>query len=228
MPAEEDWVVFAPGQAPRTLNRMSTDFETLVDRYHSQLPGLVRATLIDYGVSETCIERHQIGWDGRAITVPIRDQRGRLAFLERWNDQSGVGRPSTTERSVELFPWGAIDSAPSRLVFAEGIHEALVLESAGIPAIAATGSGLFFKTREWAPLLEEVEELVVAFRLGDQKPRGAFLLSRLEVVREVARAIPGAAVLTWPRDVGQNGGAFEYFVKLRRSVLEFEVLARRA
>jgi len=206
---------------------MNADAEELVERYQARLPGLVRAALLDYGVSDQVIAKRQIGWDGRSITVPVRDQEGRLAFLERWHDESGIGRPVGYEKVVELYPWQVLKEAPSRVVFAEGIHEALVFESLGYSAVAATGTGLFFKAREWAPLLAGLPEVQVAFRSGERRPRRAFLLSRSEVVERILQALPRAHVVAWPATVGRNGGAHEFFVTLRKSAVDFELLARR-
>jgi len=205
---------------------MNVDTDSLIEKYQARLPGIVRATLLDYGISERVIATRQIGWDGRSITVPVRERRGGLAFFERWDERLGIGRPAENERLVELYPWQALQEVPRRMVLAEGIHEALVFESHGFPAVAATGSGLFFKTREWAAVLKQIPEVLIAFRSGERRPRQAFRLGRSEVVAEAQRALPSARVVTWPAVVGWDRGAFEFFVKLKHSAADFENLTQ--
>jgi len=205
---------------------MHTDPESVIERCHARLPGIVRAALVDYGISASVIDKRQIGWDGSAIVIPVRDQRGRFAFFETWSDTFGIGRPIAEPRATELFPWQVLGDAPSRLILAEGIHEALVFESRGLPAVAATGSGLFFKTREWAPLLAKIPEVIVAYRAGERRSRRAFQPSRSELRTTVESSLPNARFIEWPDAFGENGGAFEYFVKLKQSAADFELLTR--
>ncbi len=201
---------------------MYTDFEEVAVEYAAALPGIVRATLVDRGISEDVIWQRQIGWDGEYIAVPVRDRSGRVVFFERWNG-SGLCQPIESLGTVELYLWDALATAPRRLFLAEGIHEALVFESNGLPAVAATGSGLFFKAREWGPALSSVPELVVAYRRGEKRPRRSFLLGRSELVGEVRKALPKARMLMWPEEVGA-GGAFDFFVGLQRTASDFEAL----
>ena len=176
-----------------------------VDRYHAELPGIVRALLVDHGISETVIDRHQIGWDGTCIVVPILGRVGTHTLLERW-DGKQVGVPVDVCKSVKLFGWDIVRQVPRRLVIAEGIHEALVFESLGISAIAASDNGLYFKKREWADALAVVPEILVALRLGAKQPRGKFMLSRAQVVDRIEAALPQAREVTWPETVGEQGG----------------------
>lgn len=216
------WGAFFGGRAGRTVDGMHTPFEKLTAEYAAALPGIVRATLVDRGISEEFIERRQIGWDGEYIAVPVRNRVGRVVFFERWNG-SGLCRPVEELGTVELYPWDALLGTPRRLFLAEGIHEALVFESHGLPAVSATGTGLFFKEREWGWALGNVPEVVIAYGRGDKRPRRSFLLSSSQLVEQVQQAIPKAKVLMWPEAVGA-GGAFDFFVRLRKNAADLEAL----
>ncbi|MCH7665254.1 MAG: hypothetical protein IH936_04910 [Acidobacteria bacterium] len=112
------------------------NFENRARGYAEALPGIIRATLMDHGVSSTVVDDRLIGWDGNYITVPVRGRAGRIVFFERW-DAAGIGKPVDDLEYVELFGWDVLERKPSRLVIAEGIHEALstAVEKGEIAAI---------------------------------------------------------------------------------------------
>lgn len=202
---------------------MHRDIETQAAHYHGECPGFVRAALLDVGISVTVAERRQIGWDGRHVTIPVRSRAGRVVFFERW-DVSRLGLPIDRNPPVELFGWDVALSPHPRIIFAEGVHEALVCESAGVAAVAATGSGRRINARDWGPTLAGAREVVLAFRRGQRTERRKHLLSRTEVVERLRLTIPGARIVEWPPEVRRGGGAFAFFKKLGRTRSDFERL----
>ena len=202
---------------------MTTAFDRLAERYHERLPGIIRATLLDYGVSSEVIERRRLGWHRESVTVPVESADGHVAFFEMW-DAAEIGIAGEANGPVDLYPRAALTPTPKRLIVAEGIHEALVFESHGFQAVAATGSGLFFKAREWGPLLRRTPEVVLAYRRGEREAPGKYLPSRAEVIARVSEAVPHARLLEWPEAVGDDGGAYEFFAQQRRTADDFERL----
>lgn len=203
------------------------DFETRATRYHHALPGIARAALCDAGISDAVIDQAQLGFDGDHLCVPIHDERGRVAFFEHW-EPGRLGLAVGDIERVEFFGWRRLKERPSRIVIAEGVFEALVLESCGFPAVAATGSGLVFKVREWAPDLTVVPEVIAAYKRGERRQRRRWLSSRDEVRLSVIAAVPGVRMLEWPEEVGPHGGAETFFVTLGRPPEDFERLAANA
>ena len=203
------------------------DFEQRALDHHVRLPGILRALLHDRGISSRVIEKRLLGWDGTHVTIPVRDQAGQVVFFERW-DPKEVGVPVDSRKTVELFGWDVLDECPARLVIAEGCHEALVFESVGVPAVSATYTGRFFKERLWSPALASTADIVLAFRRGDKRERGKYLPSRAEVVEAITSALPDAHVLDWPPAIGDQGGAFDYFVTLMKTADDFWLLVDEA
>lgn len=199
------------------------DFQTRARKYHDELPGLIRAALVDHGISSGLIDHRLVGWDGEAITVPVHRRSGKIAFFERWPGDA-IGTPNETIGHVELYGWEVLEQKPERVVIAEGIHEALVLRSRGLPAVSASGTGRFFKSREWGDFLREIPQVVLAYRRGERRERRKYLLSRDDVCARVQQAIPHAVYLTWPADVGNNGGAYAFFATLGKTPEDFERL----
>ena len=189
---------------------MDADFEKLAQKYHDRLPGIVRAALNDGGIANAVIDRHQIGWDDESITIPVRSRSGAVAFFERWSD---VGALAEEIPAVELFPWETVLMRPQMAVFCEGVHECLVVESAGLPAVCATGSGRYFKVREWREDLAKIPSLLIAMKSGEEKDRRKGRPSRYEIVEKVETSVPGGRIIRWPADLGDGAGAVDYLLK---------------
>lgn len=200
-------------------------FEWAAAEYHARLPGFIRAALIDHGISEEVIDRRQLGWDGAFVTVPVRDARGRVVLFERW-DAGEIVTPVDRDSPAELYPCEVLTPTPRQIIVAEGVHEALVFESQGFTAVTATGTGRVLKLREWGPLIGRVPEVVLAYRRGEWKVRGKYALSRSALIAKALRAFPQARYLEWPDEVGDDGGAYAFFVGRHRTAEDFERLVR--
>jgi hypothetical protein len=57
--------------------------------YHADMPGIIRATLNDFGLADEAIDLHLIGWDGRRVTKPLFDCDGRVVNIERYELAAG-------------------------------------------------------------------------------------------------------------------------------------------
>ena len=197
-------------------------FDRAAEDYHGRLPGFIRATLVDHGISAEVVERRQLGWDGTHVTIPIRDESGRVVLFERW-DAGAVGVPLRFD-PAELFPRDVLTPTPDQIVVAEGVHDALVFESYGIRAVTATGSGLALKLREWGPLIGRVPQVVLAYCRGERRLWSRPHLSRSGTIEKALGAFPQARLVAWPEEVGEGGGAYAYFVLHRRTREDFERL----
>ena len=198
------------------------DFTRLALGYQADLTGYLRAHLVDHGIAEEVIARRGLGWDGERITVPV--WRGsRLSFFERWS-LDAIGVPVDHVGFAARYPSDRFNEEHGVLVFAEGIHECLLFESMGIPAIAASGDGLVFKAREWKPLLSAIPEILIAVRSGEKRSRRKLILSRDELVTKIMIALPQSRRIEWPISIGRDEGAFEYFVRDRRPAEDFFAL----
>jgi hypothetical protein len=85
------------------------------------------------------IEQYELGFDGRAFTIPIRDERGELVNLRRRYLSPAAGAPKMTGlrgRGSHLYPLSAL-AAPQTdtLVLCEGELDALLLNQLEIPAV---------------------------------------------------------------------------------------------
>lgn len=213
---------YSHAQEPaRTLESMETDFEKRAEKCHRKMPGLLRALLEDFGISSEVVDRYSLGWDGQLITIPVRTSLGSIAFFETW-DTDNIGVPVDEVDAIELFGWDVLLPQPDRIVIAEGIHEALVLQSQDVPAVSASGSGRYFKRREWVSRLQDIPEVVIAFKRGEHAERGRWCLNRADVIARIRRSIPHARTVSWPKELGKDGGVLSFLAARRPSRQELE------
>jgi DNA primase len=184
----------------------------LVTHDHQALPpAVMRYLLTQRGLSMAVIKQHQLGWNGRRITIPIFDRHGRLAFWKL--ARTPWDRPTTPKMLVwpagtraELYGWEHLRGGRRSLVICEGEFDRLCLESRGIAAVTSTGGAGTFK-EEWAQALAEIPDLVLCFDHDAAGYAGA---------RRVTRFLPHARVLTWPDAIGRGGDVTDFFVWLRK------------
>ena len=204
-----------------TLAGMTQPIISLRDRaefYHRQLPQAMRRYLNGRGIPDTFIERYMLGWDGKAITIPIEDRNGNVVFLKVEKSPFAGSRAPKMQTPpgalVELFPWKTIQRQPGRIVIAANELDCLVLEARGFLAVCSTGGVKSFKA-EWAKHFEGIDHVYVCFDRDASGERTA---------EKVARLNPGAKIVRLPEAVGPSGGVTDYFVRLGNTQLDFEMV----
>jgi 5S rRNA maturation endonuclease (ribonuclease M5) len=190
---------------------------------HQELPQRIREWLNDRGIRDEVIDRHFLGWNGRAITIPIFDKDGSFSFFKFRRDPEDIN-PDTSKywykagSSAELYGWENIRNKRSPIVICEGELDLLVLESNGIPAVTGTGGAGTFK-EEWAEQLRAIREIYICLDNDDAGRKGA---------ENIAKLIPHARVIVLPDEVGEEGDITDFFVKCRRTKEEFMQLFSEA
>src|SRR5262245_23919703 len=201
---------------------MSQQLGECARQYHGRLSDRIREYLNGRGIVDDVIERYLIGWSGWRITIPIYDRTGEVVFFKLAKDPNDQGDGpkmlTTPGASAELYGWEHIETAVERIVVCEGELDRLVLESRNIPAVTSTGGALTFR-REWAQALSSIRQVYVCFDRDTAGTVGAY---------HVARQIPNARIVELPADVGEQGDVTDYFVRLGRSVEDFEALLQTA
>ena len=193
--------------------------QNLYQEYHQQLPERIRLWLNNRGVINEVINRHFIGWDSRAITIPIFDKNGNFSFFKfrKDPDDTDEERPKywyEKGTSAELYGWDNVRDGRSPLIIAEGELDCLTLESNGFAAITGTGGAGTFK-KEWAPLIPEDVSVFVCFDHDDAGRKG---------MRKVAELLPQAKIVLLPPEVGEHGDITDFFATLGKTPDDFRKL----
>ena len=69
--------------------------------YHDQLPGIIRATLNDYGLDDLHLDTSMLGWDGKRVTKPLFDCDGFVVEVERYD----LDDEARLRRLIEQLMW---------------------------------------------------------------------------------------------------------------------------
>ena len=84
-----------------TLRGMKTSLLDQALDYHYRLPGLLRATLNDYGLDDLVIDEHMLGWDGKQITRPVFDCDGLVVEIKRYE----LAEDGNLGKLIEHLTW---------------------------------------------------------------------------------------------------------------------------
>lgn len=191
--------------------------------YHRQLPAAIRRILNETGIPDALIDRYTLGWNGKAITIPIEDRKGDVVLLKLATGPFDASRPPTMEALVagaplELFGWKSLLRQPGRIVVAANEFDCVMLEAHGFLAVCSTGEKGSFAA-EWVKHFEGIKNVYVCFGRDAASERAA---------EKVASRLPGATIVNLPEDVGGSGTVSDFFVTLGKRQVDFEKMLASA
>jgi hypothetical protein len=121
-----------------------------LDRWHATLMGhaqLLSRLVIVKGWRPAAMEHLHIGWDGKRITIPVRDHAGALVNLNRYLPNGQPKMMAAKGRPRDLFP--APESVGGAVIWiVEGEPDAITAHSIGLPAVGLPGATNW--REEWA------------------------------------------------------------------------------
>lgn len=172
-------------------------------------PDAMRYLLAERGLNKRVVERARLGYDGRAVTIPIYDVRTReLVNLRRryWPNPpaSGGKYRGLAGRPATVYPF--LPDGP--LILVAGEFDALVLLSHGLPGISVTTGAATRWRQEWN-WIAKGRRMVVMY---DADPR------EQEQARDRAAELRRAGADAWPvrlTEAGLRGGedVTDFFTK---------------
>jgi len=189
---------------------------------HRLLPRRLWDYLRGRGISDEIIHRELLGWNGRRITIPIRDREGRIISFRLARDpedrSSAPKMLSLPGFAPVLYGVELLRREPPRIIICEGEFDRLVLMTRGFPAVTSTAGAFFFKP-EWRELFRSIPEVFICFDRDHAGRAGA---------RRVAEILPHAKIVSLPAEVGDKGDVSDFFVRLKHIPQEFEMLLAAA
>lgn len=181
------------------------------------LPDRIKAYLNDRGLPDDILERNKVTWDGEKIVIPVFNADGMWLFNKYRRDPAvDAGPKYTYDKGATSALYGA-EKIPlfDRVIICEGEFDALILEAYGLTGVCSTGGAGTFKA-EWFDLMAG-KELFMCFDNDDAGRKG---------MERIARMRPEIKMIPLPRDVGEHGDITDFFVKLKKTRKDFEVLMR--
>jgi len=175
------------------------------------------------GISDEIINHSYIGWNGKAVTIPIFDTTGNFSFFKYRKDPSITDESAPkywydAGTSAELYGWENIHAGRSPLIICEGELDRLALESRGFRAVTSTGGALTFK-QSW---LKEIKKDVDVYVCYDCDVAGR------EGMSKVAKMLPRIKFILLTSEVEEGGDITDYFTKQSKTVDDFKALMESA
>jgi hypothetical protein len=160
---------------------------------------LIRQLMLERAWSPGTIKALDIGWDGTRITIPVRNQRGALRGVLRY-DPFGPRHPkmrAAPGTQLGLIPHPSHEHS-DRIILVEGPPDMIAARSCGLPAIAIPGTHAWQPT--WAHLLAGKRITIVM----DCDPPGRHAADHIAAsLRPAARTVD--VIDLWPtRDDGYD------------------------
>lgn len=122
-----------------------------LDRWHTALMSnakLLARLVVVKGWRQPALEHLRIGWDGRRLTIPVRDKDGVLVNVNRYLPNGQPKMMATRGRERDLFP--APETVGGSVIWiVEGEPDAIAAHSIGLPAVGLPGATNW--RDEWAP-----------------------------------------------------------------------------
>lgn len=132
------------------------------------------------GLTKDTIEEYQLGWDGHRYTIPVRNRKGELVNVRRYDPKAKQGKDkmkswSTGTGSRRLFLPDILDHSDT-VIITEGEMDAVIGRQHGLPTLSHTAGASAWDER-WN---EEFEGKIVyvCYDCDDAGRRGARRVAR--------------------------------------------------
>jgi hypothetical protein len=208
----------ATGKLPR---------EELLEEYVDVLLGSrqhLRTMRERRGLNKETIEEFQIGWDGERFTIPVRDAKGRLLNVRRYDPSAKQAKDKMKSWAVgtgsrQLFGSDILDSSDS-VIITEGEMDCIIGRQHGLPTISHTAGAGSWDNR-WNEQFEH-KVVYIVYDCDDAGRRGA---------RKVAHALEIFAKEVHIIDLplkGKGDDLTNYFVDQGYTATDFYTLMATA
>jgi len=199
-----------------------------VKLFHDQMPADLKGWFLEErGLSEEILDRFNLGFNGRVITIPILGKDGEfLYFKYRINPFVKAGKLRywfDKGSKPQIYGWEHITEPKERLVICEGELDRLILETHGIAAISGTNGAMTFED-EWCEAINSLSSQVFISLDNDY--------AGLSGTEKLSTKLPKAKIVRIPQEEGikditefvvRHGiGAFEKLLADAKSLEETE------
>jgi len=212
-----------PAPTSRSRSRLS---EANIDKWHEA--ALRNVELVKWlhehrGYEDETIERFKVGWDGERVTIPVRDETGRLVNVRRYKRDTDNGDKMLplvrgSEAATRLFPVEAL--AGDEVILVEGEWDAMLMHQQGFANTLTVTSGAGIFKPAWVPLFTN-KKVTVCFDNDEAGAKGA---------QRVARMLSGVAEVSIASipNLPPKGDVTDFFVGQGRSAEELRGLFAEA
>lgn len=202
----------------------STFDPQLVKSYHENLPDRIKEYLKSEarGLTDETIEKYQLGWDSKSITIPIYDANNNLVNIRHRRDPEKSDGPKIWGEKgskVSLFNIQELAHTNEQndftILIVEGEFDAMVATQYGFPAVSGTGGASTFK-KEWLRDFEDIETVYICYDSDKAGQDGG---------KRTAALFEGKArIVELPASTEDKIDVTDYFGRLKHTAQEFQEL----
>lgn len=197
-----------------------------------KLTGPIRQVLKERrGLSDETLLKHQLGWDGDRITIPIYDEFNTLVNFRRykWNSDEDqwkvlnyVDDATNTYGEVRIYGINnLVDTSIEEVVWCEGELDKVCAEQYGFPAACATsGAGIW--RPEWARYFKGKKKIYI---VQDNDTAGVTATQKL--CERLCRIVD-VFTIQWPENFPAKGDITDFFTKCKLTAKDFKQMLDQA
>src|SRR6056297_3345538 len=204
-PKKEDKKKPKKKQPPAIDEREVHKWNTILKKSNKILSWLLN----ERGITKDTISKYQLGWDGKRITIPIRDDEGKIRNVRKY-------KPNSTKSETKIISYAqGYGSARlyqiknlvyDEIILVEGEMDAILANQMGYKAITVTGGAGTWKT-SWNDYFEN-KIVNIIYDIDNSGKKGAEKIAR--ILMPITEQIK---VVDLPISEPKNGDITDYFVK---------------
>ena len=177
------------------------------------------------GYDAETIEHYQLGWNGQRVTIPIRDEAGKLVnvrlYLRNSTGEQGKMLPLMTgsgpDVTTRLFPMDA--TMPDEVLLVEGEWDAMIARQYGIEGAMTVTIGAGNWNPSLTPLFTD-RQVTIAYDNDDAGRKGAARVASILAGAELNIRVRLLQIPNLPA----KGDLTDFFVEQNRSPEELRAL----
>lgn len=131
-----------PDAKPRPFDVRGSELESLMcSRRLLNEPGVLARLRADRGWAKGALEALAVGWDGKRLTLPVRDKDGKLHDVLRYDPWAKGGYKMLATKGRSRLPWPSPERVDANTLWVvEGEGTAISMTSIGLKAVALPGA----------------------------------------------------------------------------------------
>ena len=190
---------------------------------------LMRWFEVKRGYTRATVERFQLGWNGQRVTIPVRDEAGKLVnvrlYLRDASGEQGKMLPLMTgagsDVTTRLFPMDP--SVPDEVLLVEGEWDAIICRQHGLEEAMSMTIGAGNWNPTFTPLFAD-RTVTIAYDNDDAGNKGAVRVANILTSAEQGTRV---RILHIP-NLPPKGDVTDFFVEQNRTVEELRQLIDEA
>ena len=192
--------------------------QSLADQSHKfllRVPSALTELQATKGLSLETITKYNIGFGQGVFSIPIPDQRGKIASLKFHKKYQTEGSYS------QLYPWEAVLGKEKYVILVEGEFDMLILRQLGLNAVTQT-AGANSWNADFTPYFAK-KVVYIAYDNDQAGKKGAKELSNHFKQEKI-----NSYTLNWPSYMLDKEDHVDYFVKYGKTIEHYKRLLGKA